>query len=278
MPNWSRFTILKRKKKDGAKISTLPSFQTEKISSVPLLIKSFKCDIKQHWHPCAIPVPLFIHTSRIATKMHAWLFNRFKKRGFTVPPPAKTTVSCLMISKALGESNYSTRTQTHTIPECTCSNIYIKSEVIFPGDSGRACGIFVPLLWNDKVAVCYCSALLCLIVSLSCSSSTSLINSILVFFSSSLPVSQTWVFCWRKAHLTQIWSINKENARTTFPAESDSLQSFSSLLTLKSRDWNTENGSLHSRSFVRLFLRRFCKPQRRTLSAAAVFFAAEAIP
>lgn len=91
------------------------------------------------------------------------------------------------------------------------------------------------------------------------------------FFSSSLPVSQTWVFCWRKAHLTQIWSINKENARTTFPAESDSLQSFSSLLTLKSHDWNTENGSLHSRSFVGLFLRRFCKPQRQRLSAAAVF-------
>lgn len=61
----------------------------------------------------------------------------------------------------------------------------------------------------------------------------------------------------------------KQKRRTIFPAEPDSLQSFSSLLTLKSHDWNTEYGSLHSCSFVRLFLWRFFKPQR--LSGAGVF-------
>lgn len=60
--------------------------------------------------------------------------------------------------------------------------MYVNSEVVFSGDSGRPCGISGPLPQNDKVAVCYCSSLLCLIVSLSCSSSTSLINSILGFF------------------------------------------------------------------------------------------------
>lgn len=144
----------------------------------------------------------------------------------------------------------------------------------FSGDSGRACGISGPLLRNDKVVVCYCSSLLCLIVSLSCSSS-SLINSILCFFFFFLHscYSNMSILLEKSSFYTDLINQQREKqkGRTIFPAESDSLQSFSSLLTLKSHDWNTEYGSLHSRSFVRLFLRQFLKPQRRTLSAAGLF-------
>lgn len=125
----------------------------------------------------------------------------------------------------------------------------------FSGDSVRACGISGPLLRNDKVPVCYCSSLLCLIVSLSCSSSPSLINSIL-FWVSPLPFhnSNMSILLEKSSFNTDLISQQREKQerRTIFPAESDSPQSFSSLLTLKSHDWNTEYGYLHSRSFVLL--------------------------
>lgn len=184
-----------------------------------------------------------------------------------------------MISKALGETNYSTLTHTHTyilflIPQYQNERITfidVNSEVIFWW-FWEGLWISGPLLQNDKVTLCYCSSLLGLIVSLSCSSSTFLINSKLVFFLPSC-YSNMSILQEKSSFNTDLINPQREQqkGRTIFPAESDSLQLFSSLLTLRSHDWNTEYGSLHSHSFVHLFLRQFFKPKRWTRSAAGVF-------
>lgn len=141
----------------------------------------------------------------------------------------------------------------------------------FSDDSGRACGTSGPLLQNDKVPVCYCSSLLCLIVSLSCSSSPSLINSILfwVFFPLPFHYSNMSILLEKSSFNTDLISQQREKQkrRTIFPAESDSPQSFSSLLTLKSHDWNTEYGYLHSRSFVLLLCPHSKSPKKGAFSS-----------
>lgn len=59
----------------------------------------------------------------------------------------------------------------------------------------------------------------------------------------------------------------KQKRRTIFPAESDSPESFSSLLTLKSHDWNTEYGYLHSRCFVLLLCPHSKSPKKGAFSS-----------
>lgn len=182
MPHCNRFTILEKKEKEEVKISPLPSFQTEKLSNMSLFIKSCECYVKQHRLPCAIPVPPFIHTSRIGTKMPACVFNSFKKEDLVCCHLQRRL--SLMISKAVWDTNYSTLTHTHTHtqvcpnPKTSELHIYVNSEVI--------CCWFWEGLWELWASAaewqwpcvivhrCYASLCHCL--------ATLLINSILLFF------------------------------------------------------------------------------------------------
>lgn len=149
------------------------------------------------------------------------------------------------------------------------------THTVASGDSGDGGGVVGSLGLCCRMTKClcvivhHCYASLCL--CLAAVQHRSLTPYCLGFFPLPSHYSNMGILLEKSSFNTDLISQQREKQkrRTIFPAEYDSLQSFSSLLTLKSHDWNTEYGYLHSRSFV--LLCSFPKPQRRTLSAASVF-------
>lgn len=119
--------------------------------------------------------------------------------------------------------------------------------IIFVFSDGRMLEMLVgsrkPLLWNVKWLFLF---LILLWLCLAAIRHRSLTSS--CYFSAS-----TWLFfCSLNFHVTNVRQVQRrqrgEEERAIFPPNSDRLESLTTLLTLKSHDWNTEYECLHSLS------------------------------